>query len=263
MRRIPTSALIAIAFTVAAITCASAQESYSYTETRTRTIPIDWRPEQKNYQRYTVSVSPLRVLSNGVKFDFERELPRPGQWLGTSLSMYFVPRRGGMGSELYNNRSSFISGFDDYHRMWGIGTSVIYKHTFSRRGWYFATGMTFDFYRVGVATRAFVPYREDGMTFYDYGNAIETRSFFKPTARFVMGKHMALSRRCFFDLYAGVGLSYSIYEREDTHDYTGSYDYRYGGYGYPRFDDVGGFGYRGLTIVSGFRFGVLLWKELQ
>ena len=271
MRRILLSALMAIALTAGFTAQTSAQEVYSYTETRTRTrtLKIDWRPEQKNYQRYTVSVSPLMVFNNGLKFDFEKELPRSGHWLGTSLSVYFAPRSGGAGAEWYNDRSSFNSGFDDYHRMWGVGTSASYKYTFGRRGWYFATGLMLDFFRVGVATRAFVPYQEDGMTYYDYGNAIDTRSYFKPTARFVMGKHMALSRRCFFDLYAGMGISYSIYEegghRIDDYYYSDSWSssVMHYGRGRQRFNDVGGFAYRGLTIVTGFRFGVLLWKDLR
>ncbi len=252
MRRTLLSALIATALTAGSIAGAGAQESYTYTETRTRTrtLKIDWHPEQQTYQRYTVSVSPLMVFNNGLKFDFERELPRPGHWIGTSLSVYFAPALDGS-REPYNDRASFNSAFYDYHRMWGLGTSLTYKYTFGHRGWYMATGINLDFYRVGVAADAFVPYREEGMTFYEYGIALETRSFVKPTARFIMGKHLALSRRCYFDLYAGVGLSYSIYDRGVPRGY------------HHDFDDLGGFGYRGPTIITGFRFGVLLWKDLR
>ncbi|MDR2882856.1 MAG: hypothetical protein LBU98_03670 [Alistipes sp.] len=257
-RTLLSSALIAIALAAGSTAETSAQESYSYTVTRTqtRTLRIDWRPEQKTHQRYTVAVNPPRLLSSGLRFDFEREMPRPGHWIGTSLSVYFAPALGGSNSGLYNDRWSLLSSFDSYHRMWGVGTSATYKYIFSRRGWYFATGLMFDFFRVGVATDAFVPYREDGMTYYEYGRALETESYFKPTARFVMGKHMAVSRRCFFDLYGGMGLSYSIYRDGDRH-YGYGYDYD------PHFDDMGGFAYRGLTLVGGFRFGVLLWKDLQ
>ncbi len=268
MRRVILSALVAVAIAAGSTVESSAQERYTYTvtHTHTRSVPINWQPEQKTHQRYTISVSPLRLASNGLKFDFEWELPESGHWLGTSLTTYFGPARGGAYSEWYNDRESFISSFDRYHRMWGLGTSAIYKHIFSRRGWYFATGLTFDFFRVGVANDDYVPYTEDGMTFYDYGRTIDTKSYFKPTARIVIGKHMAISERCYFDLYAGVGLSYSFYSNDDRHIYPAGYGSGfYDSYHYerPLFDDIGGFAYRGLIPVGGFRFGVFLWKELQ
>ncbi len=259
MRRSLISALIAIAFTAAAIDQSSAQESYTYTETRTHThtLKIDWLPEHKNYRRYTVSVSPLRVLSRGVKFDFETELPRPGHWLGTSLSMHFVPSYDGSDFDSGNGRSSILSSFGHYNRMWSVGTSAIYKYIFSRRGWYLSPGLTFDLFRVGVFVDTFTRYRAEDMTFYHLDRGLDTRTFFKPTARFVIGKHMALSRRCYFDLYGGLGLSYSFHD--DDRDYNRDHD----GFGNQNFDGVGGFGYRGLTPVGGFRFGVLLWKDIR
>ena len=272
-------AVVAVALSVAAATEAAAQQRYSYEVTRTRTVtvPINWRPEQKTHERYIVSISPLRLLADhGLKFNFERELPRSGHWLGTSLTMYFAPAKGGSynNSDYYNDRESFNSSFDSYHRMWGVGTSIMFKNTFGLRGWYFATGLVFDFFRVGVSTDAYVPYTEDGMRFYDYGRTIESKSYFKPTAQIHIGKHMAISERCFFDLYAGIGLSYSFYADDNRHMREGRHYYGWGiaedYYGYSggsrydrKFTDVGGFAYRGLLPVGGFRFGVLLWKPVN
>jgi hypothetical protein len=262
MKKMIFLAAAAMCVSLSATTESPAQQRYTYTVTRTHTIPIDWRPEQQTHQRYTVSVSPLRLADYGLKFDFERELSRPGHWLGTSLTFYLAPPRDRRYSSYWdrdnNNRSSFNSGFDDFHRMWGVGTSFIFKNTFGRRGWYFSTGVEFDLFRVGVTSGAYVPYVEDGLTFYEYGSALDTKSYFKPTARIVIGKHVALSERCYFDFHAGVGLSYSLYKRDGRHDLNSGYDY---GWHYPRFSDLGGFAYRGLLPVGGFRFGVLLWKE--
>ncbi len=258
----------ALVLSVSAAITASAQESYTYsvTRTRTRTVKINWRPDENTLQRYTVSVSPLRLASNGLKFDFEYELPKPGHWFGTSLTVYAASpqslRYDNWGYHGGNNRESFNSGWDDYHRMWGLGTSAIFKNTFSRRGWYFSTGITLDFFRVGVLEKSYTPYTENGLTFYDYGRSLETKSYLKPTAVINIGKHMAISRRCYFDLYAGLGLSYALFENDDRH--LAGYDYRYGpGYGeyYRRFTDIGGFAYRGITPTGGFRFGVLLWDR--
>jgi hypothetical protein len=242
----------------------SAQESYTYsvTRTRTHTVKINWAPEETDFQRYTISVSPFRLISNGLKFDFEYELPKPGHWLGTSLTVYAAsPRkyRYDTWSGDGNDRWSLNSGWDDYHRMWGLGTSAMFKNTFSSRGWYFSTGITLDFFRVGVLEDRYTPYVEDGLTFYEYGRALETKTYIKPTARVNFGKHMAISRRCYFDVYAGIGFTYALYANDGRHmdNYGGSY-YRHS---YRRFSDLGGFAYRGFIPTGGFRFGVLLWDR--
>lgn len=250
----------ALLMSVTAVQTVSAQQSYTYSVTRTRTLLIDWRPEEKSYQRYTVSVSPLRLASNGLKFDFEYELPKPGHWFGTSLAIYLAPQH--HSNRYYywndaNDRSWFNSGWDGYNRMWGVGTSAFFKNTFSHRGWYFSAGVVLEFFRVGVMGDTYIPYEEDGLTFYDYDRQLETKSYFKPTAQINIGKHMALSERCYFDLYAGLGLSYAFFKGAGVH--YDDYDYPH----YQRFSDMGGFAYRGLTPVGGFRFGVLLWKPVR
>jgi hypothetical protein len=272
---------LALAATVVATlattgTQAQQRETYSYTvqRTYTKTRLMNWRPEQNDYRRYTVGVSPLRLMGNGMKFDFEWELPKAGHWLGTSFVAYLAPPRPyhwtswvGGNDYMENNRSWFLSGFDGYNRMWGLGTSLMYKNVFSRRGWYFQTGMVFDFWRVGVTVDSYVPYTDDGLTFYEQGRALEYKSYFKPDVRFNFGKHIALSERCFFDLYAGLGLSYSLYADDDRHSASYS-DYYYSDYGsglyhnhLQLFTDIGGFAYRGLHFTGGFRFGMLLWKK--
>jgi hypothetical protein len=242
---------------------AHAQQSYTYSTTRTRTLLIDWQPERNDYRRYTVSVSPLLLMSNGLKFDFEFELPEAGNWLGTGLAVYIAPQRrhGYYGGNYWsydgNERAWFNSGWDLYNRMWGVGTSAFYKNTFSHRGWYFSAGMEFEFFRVGVTQNTYIPYEDAGLTFYDYGRERVTKSYFKPTAQINIGKHMAISERCYFDLYAGLGISYAFIKNDGRHEY--GYD-DYDGWYHHRFTEMGGFAYRGLTPVGGFRFGVLLWK---
>jgi hypothetical protein len=279
-----TALLVAtIGVSIAAATGAQAQERYSYTvqhnHSHTRTVKINWKPEENNYRRFTVGVSPLRALSNGIKFDFEMELPRAGHWLGTSLVVYHAPTLDetfdfwGGSNDHHNNRYGFVSGFDLYNNMSGVGTSLMYKNVFHRRGWYFQTGLVFDYFEVGVGTDAYVPYKEDGLTFYSEGETVEYKSYYRPDVRFNFGKHMALSRRCFLDLYAGVGISYSIYADDARHSWGKrqyehvlsdglSSGYRESDYHYrPMFDDLGGFAYRGVHFTGGFRFGVLLWKR--
>ena len=257
---------------VATTRVATAEQGYTHSVACTRTGPIVWKPEETTRQRYTVSVSPLRMVSNGMKFDFECELLKPGHWLGTSLAVYLAPqRRPGYGDTYWNSdgndRSWFNSGWGSYHRMWGLGTSAFFKNTFSHRGWYYSAGVVFEFFRVGVTFNTYTPHEVDGLTFYDYGRELETKSYFKPTAQINIGKHMALSERCYFDLYAGLGFSFAFYEKDNRHIHRYDRDHAHHGNSHPHywslFSGPGGFARRGFTPVGGFRFGVLLWKPRQ
>ncbi len=252
---------ITLLLSATAFSQVSAQQPYSYTVQRT--IPINWLPETKDVQRYTVAVNPFYLVNSGLKFDFEYELGKPGRWIQTSLIGYIAPHREGSnywrGGYDGNNRSTFNSGLDYFHNMWGIGTSAMYKHMWHRRGWYFNTGLVLEYYSVGRIEESYTPYVEDGLRFYRTGSSLYKKSFVKPTAQFNIGKHMAISRMCFFDMYIGVGFSYSIYNRGryfgDSENYYGYsyYDYYYHG--------VYGFARRGFSITGGFRFGVLLWDK--
>lgn len=252
--------ILTIILLTAALTTAMAQQSYSYYVKRT--VPINWRPDSKDIQRYTVAIHPFHLVNSGLKFDFEYELRQPGEWLQAGIMGYAAPSRYHRnydyhyGSD-YNDRYSPNSGFDGYRHMWGLGVSALFKKMWHSRGWYFSTGLVMEFYRVGRSAYGYQPYQEDGLTFYEGASYIHVKSFFKPTVQFNLGKHFSLSRRCFLDAFVGVSASYSFYKRELSPDY---YDREYGYY-YYNFQGMNGFARRGLNFNCGFRFGVLLWDK--
>ncbi len=242
MRRL----LLASAVLLLGAVPALAQQTYTYGPSRTSVInvPINWEPDSPNVQRYTVAVRPFRILRNGLQVDFEVELRAPGEWFQTSLAVYSASSEhnwgwwGDDGDYYENNHWGPVSGFEDYHDMWGVGTSALYKKFFSPRGWYFSTGVSLDYFRVGRV----------GYNFDSSGEwGLYRKSYIKPTAQINVGKHMALSPRCFFDLYVGLGISHSFYSDQNLRHF------------YDDFSSLGGFAYRGLLATGGFRFGVILW----
>jgi hypothetical protein len=243
-------------------TGASAQQSYTYYVKRT--IPINWRPDSTSVQRYTVAVNPLMLLNDGLKADFEYELKTPGEWLQMGLVGYAAPARTmgyGYGYDYYdyhNNRWTPNSSGDDFRNMWGVGVSGLFKKMLHMRGWYFSTGIKMEFFRVGRVENGYIPYKEDGLQYYEGNTYLDTRSYFKTTAQFNLGKHFALSRRCFIDAFIGVSYSYSLYNSTPhTYSRDNQYDYNY----YYTFSDMNGFARRGLNLNGGLRFGVLLWDD--
>lgn len=232
-----------------------APNPYAYTYRNGRTLKINWKPETaKTVQRYTIAINPAPLMNNGLRFDFELELPRPGNWLQIGLTGYFAPERQYRRSyydwygDSGNNRWGAISGFDDYNRMWGVGVQALYKWMFHRRGWYLNAGLAVEFFRVGRVEDAFLEYREDGLTFWEYGNGLVEHSYVRPSLVFNVGKHIAVSHRCFFDVYGGMSISYSIYDRNE--------------YNFDDFSEMYGFARRGINLLNGgVRFGVLLWNN--
>jgi hypothetical protein len=234
-------------------------------------MPIDWRPDSTAVQRYTVAVNLLMPFNNGLKADFEYELNTPGEWLQAGLVGYVAPRVSKpvryadySGLRKFNNRYSPNSGDDYYRNMWGFGVSGLFKKMWHPRGWYFSTGLMLEFYRVGHVENGLIPFEEEGLNFYEGSTYVNTRSYFKTTAQFNVGKHFSLSKRCFIDVFFGLSYSHSFYNskldprseasfmKEDNSNY---YDYVY------KFSGMNGFARRGPNLNCGVRFGVLLWDR--
>lgn len=253
---------------LAAMLVASAPESRAQTRaTQTyysfswdRVLPINWKPEYKERQQYTIAVDFLHFFNSGLKVDFQYQLPNPSEWLQIGLMGYLAPERRHSGSRDYGNYSSywydetpgwktFNSSFDFYKSMWGLGVSTLFKKMVSMRGWYFSTGLMFQYYNVSRNEYGLFSYREDGLTFYREGVKRVRYNFYKPSVQFNFGKHFNLSRRMYFDLF--VGLAYS-------HAFT---DFNPGDSDYYTYRTIFGFGYRGISPNLGFKLGVLLWDR--
>ncbi len=260
--RVFTAALLAITAVSASAQEGNIRNPYRYTYPNGRTLRVNWKPETaKTLQRYTIAINPTPLFNRGLKLDFEYELPTPGQWLQVGVVGYYAPERttplredyydfwGNIHDDPYY-RHLPVSSWDDFRKMSGGGVSVLYKKMLHRRGWYFSTGLSVSYFHVEYAGWGYVPFEEDGLTYYRQGEYPITQSFLKPALEFNIGKHFAISHRFFFDLYAGTRISYSLYKRAEGSD------------NYQKFTGMYGFAYRGIEAFhGGIRFGVLLWNK--
>lgn len=64
------------------------QVRYVYQMPYERQYRINWTEASPEGQRYTIAVRPFYLAYGGIKFDFEMELNRPGDWLGLEVGMY-------------------------------------------------------------------------------------------------------------------------------------------------------------------------------
>ena len=199
---------------------------------RNKPQTIDWMNASEN--RYTIAIRPLYVPNNGLKIDFELELPRKGSWLQIDGIVRF---------NTYDDSFYWEAGDNWFTKLNGCGLGVYYKTFFRPNGWYYDAGVLMNYYGVSKPGIVSETYVEDGMTFLRYDRKTIKWNFFKPSLNFNIGKQLALSSHLFLDLFAGIGYTYSFHS-DGLYGYFSSYN--------PR-----SFSYRGLYVSGGFRIGIL------
>ena len=204
--------------------------------------PIDWMKAESDSPRYTIAIRPLYLVNNGLKVDFEMELPNSqGNWIQLDAVIRFKTS-----DSRYDYISYWEAGDNWFTSLNGCGIGAYYKSYFRPNGWYYNVGLLLNYYGVekpGMVESTFI---EDGLNFIRYDRKMIRWNFFKPAVNFNIGKHFALTPRLFLDAFAGIGYTYSIHNG-DAYKYFNSYD--------PR-----GFSYRGLYVSGGFRIGIL-WNS--
>ena len=199
----------------------------------------DWMNASEN--RYTIAIRPLYLLNNGIKLDFEFELPRKGSW----LQIDGIIRLNTFDDNYYVSHC-WEAGDNWFTKLNGFGIGAYYKTYFRANGWYYDIGVLLNYYGVDKPGIISENYVEDGLTFLRYDRKMIHWNFVKPSLNFNIGKQFALTQTLFLDVFGGIGYTYSIHSAE-TYKYFASYD--------PR-----AFSYSGLYVSGGFRIGIL-WSR--
>jgi hypothetical protein len=237
------------AFLLTASTTLFAQKGYDPSHWR-----IDWQPDRGELydalvsgkiRRYTLAAHPYHLMKGGMKVDFEMELRDPGKWLQVGLMGYYVPenRWRDEPGELCHRWGNLASGYEEFTEMVGVGAGIAYKSMFSHRGFYFNTGLLYNYYNVKNPESRYVAIPQGGLTYYERTRVMGSTGYHQPTIFFNVGKHVALSRSLFIDAFTGIGYMYSIYNGGKT-----------------KYDEFVSFGYRGSYLNLGLRLGVL-WHD--
>lgn len=213
-----------------------------------RTYLINWQERTESQHRYTIALRPIYLSQNGLKLDFEYELNTPGEWLQFELIGHYAPEYKEYDNGYYDRyytgwSQEFLSGGSTYHSLLGVGGGIAYKSFFSRDGWYYSAGLTFNYFDVEYFGAVYTKKVEDGLNFYVREEKITSTKFYKPEVNFNVGKHFALGRSLFLDAYIGLGYAYSFYDSDNKFS---DYSYAFGG--------------RGLLFNAGFRIGWLIGK---
>ena len=207
-------------------------------------IPIDWRPETRTGNRYTIAIHPYHLLKSGLKIDFEMELNDSYEWLQIGVMGYYTEHFSEE-SHYYSSEGwgNLASAYEPFHKLNGAGLSLAWKKMLAHRGVYVNAGLLYNYYHVQHEETRYLPFTEDGLTFYERKPVMARTNFHQPAAFANVGKHMAVTRNVFVDMFIGMGYMYSFYNGGPT-----------------RYNDYVAFGYRGLYFNGGFRIGVL-WNR--
>jgi hypothetical protein len=216
---------------------------------------IDWLPDAESnlhcdisagqIRRYSLAVHPFYGLKDGLKLDFEMELPRPGKWLQFGVMGYYAPKMKNDEKEgWYYDRANLASGYEYFDGMAGGGFSIAYKAMLSHSGFYYSAGLSYNYYSVDYRGIRYRQFQEDGLSFYERVNTSENTRFHQPALTVNAGKHIALSKTFFMDLFIGAGYMHSLYSGPEA--FTNP--------------NPTSFGYRGAYFNGGLRLGIF-WRD--
>lgn len=203
---------------------------------------INWLPEEETPRRFAIGIRPFQLLYSGLRADFEFELGTTGQWLQVGLSGY-----GKKDHSSWNWR--FDSGYSSFISMGGVGLGAAYKDMLSNGGWYWTAGLDFNFYDIKYMEFGYYAFYEDGLEFFERDNRPVSTQYYRLGLNLNIGKHFALGRNLFLDLYVGLG-----YHRS----FKGGYNN--GGYRHGFEDGMYSFGHNGFYFSNGLRLA-WMWQS--
>ncbi|MDR2414557.1 MAG: hypothetical protein LBD64_06190 [Odoribacteraceae bacterium] len=183
--------------------------------------------------RYTIAMQPFQAINGTARFDLEKRLSEK-EWIQLGLAMHTVTRRG---NEI---QVTLLADDHEINRLRGAGATLKYKYFF-HRWFYYAAAVDYNRYRVRYNDNVMHTYKEDGLTFHEYLENIDTRQDFnKFSTSFTVGLQSSVSRVFFVDVFAGLGYAYSFYD-EDKESFGSS---------------IFSAGHRGTFPACGLRFGI-------
>jgi hypothetical protein len=197
--------------------------------------------EEKKTARYAISFEPNHLLNGGLRLNIEKKI-HPTDWIELNLTGYYLARNGGKSNNywLWASNGYYISNshFESISGLSGLGIGSTYKHYFPS-SIIINTALSYNRYNVEYPGFDFIPYKEDGLTFFEYRRANVHQPFHKLAAHVALGARSTFERLFFVEGYAGLGVAYSFYD-ENKRNYN---------------ETMFGYGYRGIYLTIGIKLG--------
>jgi hypothetical protein len=158
------------------------------------------------------------------------------QWVRITPTIYLFPS---LVSSYYTHYNDFYDKEYSLKASHGVGLDFDYKYYPTKRGFYCFAGLNYSYFNVDYQYYGFIPYREDGLNYYKYGQVGDNQNFNNIGLFTGLGIQTPMRIGFFIDGHLGFGYQYSFYNKNKA-----SLD-----------DDVFDYGYRGIYPVIEFSLG--------
>jgi hypothetical protein len=206
-------------------------------------IPSHAQDAEVKLPRYAVSVEPFYLFNGGLRLNVEKRLT-PKEWLELNITGYHLPH-----SDIREDNflwwsyeeGGHVTSNSDFTRFSGLngfGIGGTYKYYFHSTC-FVSTNASYSYYDVEYPDWDYYPYKEDGLTFYEYELNSKHQNFNKLSGNVCIGVRSFFRHTFVLEFYGGVGYAYSFYNENKK-----SYD-----------ETVFGFGRRGFHPVFGMKVG--------
>ncbi|MDR1170070.1 MAG: hypothetical protein LBK97_04455 [Prevotellaceae bacterium] len=186
-------------------------------------------------KKYTIATHPLYNFNSGLRFDFEKRIRDTPSWIQAGLAGYLVARR-----DREDNQWVMITN-DELSHLWGTGLELNFKHFVNRKeSLYFAGGCSYSHYSIEYYDRYWSSYTEHGLEYRLREYGIVKQGIDKLGINAYFGYQIP-SPGFLFDMFVGLGYRHSLRNNSEA----------------KRFDEqMLAFGYTGIVVITGVRFGV-------
>ena len=203
---------------------------------------------KEEYPKQTISLQPFYLFNGGLRLEYERQLRSPREWVQINITGYHITSDSDFENYYSTDMSVSNSNFDDINKVRGFGIGGGYKYFLTKMPEYHWNGLkpyvnanlSYTHFNVHHPTWGYTPFKENGLTFYEYGYINKLSKFDRLNTSVNFGFQSSLFNLFYYDMFVGMGYSYSFYKKEDKAFTEGIYSY----------------GYRGLQFNAGARIGV-------
>lgn len=189
----------------------------------------------------TIAIVPQSLIFKGMRFDFEKNIPRTRSWILVAPQFYFQEKEAAK-AELYDKNS--------YDKLIGFGADLYLKYYISGykdfpTGGYFALGINYHHFKINHRSYQWFTYTENNLEYLEYKLLSVTDNIDQYGGNFIIGYNFTVTRNFFFDAYIGYGFKNSLI-KEDEGLKTNKFK-----------EQMWDYGYSGLAVALGMRIGIM------
>jgi hypothetical protein len=191
--------------------------------------------EELNSNKVWVMGLPQYLFQNGIRLEIDKQLENPHNWITVSPTIYYKDKPGLFGNR--NVKSMSGAGLDLIFRWYPYGIR-------KKGGMYLAAGGGYRYIAQKNSGSLWETYTENNQTYIRYVDILWNKQIHTGNIRGTFGFQMLPAKNFAIDIYCGFALKMSeVKTPEGFWHYQDSYDFYE-------------FGYTGMMILGGIRFGI-------